>query len=93
MWCWASASGLDYEGTCHLHAYVHYCGAIGCIMGLAFAPYVPRCREKMCFLDVVSIHQANEDDMKRGIYAIGGFLAVSSELQIMWDQPYLVRSL
>ena len=58
-------------------------------MALALAPYMPRFREKTCFLDVVSIHQADEEDMKRGIYAIGGFLAVSSELQLMWDRSYL----
>ena len=86
-----SAAGLDYEGTCHLRVYVHYFGLVGSLIALALAPYVPRFREKMCFLDVVSIHQADEDDLKRGIYAIGGFLAVSSELQIFWDQEYLEK--
>ena len=81
--------GLDYESTCSFRVYAHYFGMIGCILGLLLAPYLPRWRPKTCFLDVVSINQANEEQMEQGIYAIGGFLAVSSELRILWDGPFL----
>ena len=30
--------------------------------------------------------------MERGVYGIGGFLRVSSELRILWSGPYLPRS-
>ena len=38
----------------------------------------------------VSINQA-EEEKEVGIYAIGGFLAVSEELMILWDRPYFSR--
>ena len=86
-------AGFAYEGSCTLRVYTHYFGMMGGILGLLLAPYIPSFREKMCFLDVVSIHQADQVYMQRGIYAIGGFLAVSAELQILWDRPYLYSSL
>ena len=30
--------------------------------------------------------------MERGVYGIGGFLRISSELRILWSAPYLPRS-
>ena len=45
----------------------------------------------MCFLDVVSINQVDPELMDRGIYGLGGFLAASSELRILWSPPYLSR--
>ena len=30
--------------------------------------------------------------MERGIYSLGGFLAVASELRVLWSRPYLTRS-
>jgi len=46
---------------------------------------------KDCFLDIVSINQVDEDLMERGIYGLGGCLAVSKELRILWSKPYLSR--
>lgn len=86
-----TCTSFAYEGSCTLRVYTHYFGMMGGILGLLLAPYIPSFREKMCFLDVVSIHQADQVYMQRGIYAIGGFLAVSAELQILWDRPYFDR--
>ncbi|CAE7303069.1 unnamed protein product [Symbiodinium natans] len=67
-------------------------GFFGSILGLLASPYLPQlCGSKMCFLDVVCIHQADPDLMKRGIYGLGGFLTASSELRILWSPPYLSR--
>ncbi|CAE7359424.1 unnamed protein product [Symbiodinium sp. CCMP2456] len=46
---------------------------------------------KDCFLDIVSINQVDEELMERGIYGLGGCLAVSKELRILWSKPYLSR--
>ena len=42
-------------------------------MGLLLAPYFPNiCGQRtMCFLDVVSIHQVDQELMERGIYGLG----------------------
>ena len=82
-------TSLEFEGTCFSHLFAHYLGLIGTLIGLLVAPYL-RCCDKMCFLDVVSINQA-EEEKEVGIYAIGGFLAVSAELTILWDRPYFSR--
>lgn len=80
---------IDYESSCSFRIYGHYFGLIGWILALLVAPYWPG--HRTCFLDVVSINQADEHQMEEGIYSIGGFLAVSSELQILWDRPYFGR--
>ncbi|CAE7555658.1 unnamed protein product [Symbiodinium natans] len=67
-------------------------GLFGSILGLLASPYLPQLGgSKMCFLDVVCIHQADPDKMQRGIYGLGGFLSASSELRILWSPPYLSR--
>ena len=85
-----SCTSLDFEGTCSSHLFAHYLGLVGTLIGLLAAPYL-RCCDKMCFLDVVSINQSTEEEKEVGIYAIGGFLAVSAELTILWDWPYFSR--
>ena len=64
-------------------------------LGLFASPYFPRpSRQRdMCFLDLASIHQADAQLMERGIYGIGGFLSISSELRVLWSAPYLSRIL
>lgn len=52
-----TCTSFAYEGSCTLRVYTHYFGMMGGILGLLLAPYIPSFREKMCFLDVVSIHQ------------------------------------
>mmetsp|Transcript_53653 Transcript_53653/g.128317 ORF Transcript_53653/g.128317 Transcript_53653/m.128317 type:complete len:514 (-) Transcript_53653:34-1575(-) len=62
-------------------------------LGLVSAPYFPSTRRQsdICFVDVASIHQSDKDLMERGIYGIGGFLSISSELRVLWSAPYLSR--
>ena len=57
---------------------------------LLVSPYMPR-SGLTCFLDVVCVHQTDEDLMKQGIYNIGGVLAVSANLHVLWSPPYLSR--
>lgn len=66
-------------------------GFLGSMAGFWGSPYIPQFHTDMCFLDVVSINQADPELMGRGIYGLGGFLAVSSELRILWSRPYLTR--
>ena len=60
---------------------------------MVIIPYLPSfCRKpSMCFLDVVSIHQTDEELMHRGIYGLGGFLTQSEELWVLWSPPYFTR--
>lgn len=84
--CW-------FGGTCEYGPWIPCGAAFGSFVGLVSSPYLPSlvCRREMCFLDAVSINQVNPELKERGIYGIGGFLAVSSELRILWSQPYLSR--
>ena len=68
-------------------------GFVGSFIGLVLTPYLPALRDRhpVCFLDVVSIHQADQELMERGIYGLGGFLRVSKELRVLWSAPYLSR--
>lgn len=72
-------------------------GPIGSFLGLLTAPYMPHwaaCGGKsreMCFFDAACINQADPDLMQRGVYGLSGFLAVASELRILWSPPYLSR--
>eukprot|EP00435_Cladocopium_sp_Y103_P048374 s407_g14.t1 len=76
---------------CERGTWVRVFGFLGSVMGLWGSPYIPQVHNEMCFLDVVSINQADPELMGRGIYGLGGFLAVSSELRILWSRPYLTR--
>eukprot|EP00435_Cladocopium_sp_Y103_P047456 s407_g13.t4 len=76
---------------CERGIWVRVFGFLGSVVGLWGSPYIPHFHHEMCFLDVVSINQVDEDLMGRGIYGLGGFLAVSSELRILWSKPYLTR--
>ncbi|CAJ1440172.1 unnamed protein product [Effrenium voratum] len=54
-------------------------------------PYLPQLKSMMCFLDAVSINQADGQLMEQGVYGIGGFLSISQELRILWTPLYLSR--
>ncbi|CAJ1369219.1 unnamed protein product [Effrenium voratum] len=60
-------------------------GFLGVALALLLLPYVPdrMAKKDMAFLDVVSIHQTDEELMERGIYGLGGFLSVSKELRVL----------
>ncbi|CAJ1338288.1 unnamed protein product [Effrenium voratum] len=61
------------------------------LLGFAVAPYLARFRSDQCFLDVACIHQTDEKLMERGVYGLGGFLARSKTLLILWSKPYFSR--
>ena len=42
-------------------------------------------------LPAQGINQVDPETMERGIYGLGGFLAASDELLILWSKPYLSR--
>eukprot|EP00438_Fugacium_kawagutii_P008835 Skav208535 [mRNA] locus=scaffold1216:84052:85874:- [translate_table: standard] len=52
------------------------------------SPYLPF-KTHMCFFDVACIHQGALEMFERGIYGIGGCLAVTKELRILYTSQYL----
>lgn len=59
------------------------------LLGLAVAPF--RCSSEICFVDVVSIDQADPQLTRLGVYGLAGFLSRSKELRVLWSPPYLSR--
>lgn len=81
-----------FKGEVHFFFWPMLAGFLGTWMGLLLSPYVNSLsKPKMCFLDVVSIHQTDQELMERGIYGLGGFLSVAKELRVLWSTPYLSR--
>ncbi|CAK9099358.1 Uncharacterized protein SCF082_LOCUS46531 [Durusdinium trenchii] len=67
-------------------------GLVAQIIGLYVSPYVPsRAGWGTCFVDFMSINQADEELMQKGIRGIGGFLQHSKVLLILWSPAYLSR--
>ena len=81
----------DFEEYCPCGSWNLFGGVACSIAAFLLAPYLPDSRPQSCFLDVVSINQANEEKMLQGIYGLGGFLKASRELRILWSPPYLSR--
>ncbi|CAK9073673.1 unnamed protein product [Durusdinium trenchii] len=63
------------------------------LLGLVLAVYIPEwvSSSPTCFLDAVSINQADQALMQQGVYGLGGFLKASKELRILWSSPYFLR--
>ncbi|CAE7942038.1 clpC [Symbiodinium necroappetens] len=78
--------GKDY--TCPFGAWGLYLSNLVSLVVLVLAPGGA---SKLCFLDVASINQADNNMKERGIFGLGGFLKVSQELRILWSRPYLSR--
>ncbi|OLP96744.1 putative serine/threonine-protein kinase [Symbiodinium microadriaticum] len=87
-------SHMNFTAVFEGDSYVFPFGAWGLFLA-NFAPVVIAIAApggtKDCFLDIVSINQVDEELMERGIYGLGGCLAVSKELRILWSKPYLSR--
>ena len=66
---------------------------LSAICGLFCAPYLASCsgRTSRCFYDAACVNQVDPVQRERGIYGIGGFLALSGQLWILWSPPYLSR--
>eukprot|EP00438_Fugacium_kawagutii_P036188 Skav232975 [mRNA] locus=scaffold1735:430579:431985:+ [translate_table: standard] len=58
------------------------------LFSLCLSPYLP-VKTHTCFLDVACIHQGQPEMFERGIYGIGGCLAVTKELRILYTSQYL----
>eukprot|EP00438_Fugacium_kawagutii_P016738 Skav205937 [mRNA] locus=scaffold2739:219377:220819:- [translate_table: standard] len=58
------------------------------LIGIYFSPYLPF-KTQTCFFDVACIHQGESEMFERGIYAIGGCLAVAKELRVLYTSQYL----
>ena len=61
---------------------------VSMILGLCLAPYLPF-KTKHCFLDIACIHQEEHELFERGLYGIGGCLAVAKELRVLYSPEYL----
>ena len=63
------------------------------LSGLACAPHMCSSwrRTPGCFYDVACVNQGDPEQRERGIYGIGGFLAITKQLRILWSPPYLSR--
>ena len=61
---------------------------VSMIMGFCLAPYLPY-KTTHCFLDVACIHQEEHELFERGLYGIGGCLAVAKELRVLYSPEYL----
>eukprot|EP00438_Fugacium_kawagutii_P011988 Skav206719 [mRNA] locus=scaffold967:137519:138976:- [translate_table: standard] len=58
------------------------------LLGICLSPYLPF-RTHVCFFDAACIHQGQLEMFERGIYGIGGCLAVTKELRILYTSEYL----
>ncbi|CAE7576100.1 unnamed protein product, partial [Symbiodinium pilosum] len=84
------ADVLGFKKACPFAPWVYLSGVLTALIGLFLSPYwLFVCHSPKCFLDVVSINQADPDLMERGIYGLGGFLSISNELRVLWSPPYL----
>jgi len=73
---------VDFTGSSKLGGWLIPASMLGSFLGLLLSPFLPSSSGNSCFLDVVSVHQSDQQLNERGIYGIGGFLAVSREMQV-----------
>ncbi|CAE7364981.1 unnamed protein product, partial [Symbiodinium sp. CCMP2456] len=66
-------------------------GFVSSMIGLIVSPYLPSRRSDMAFVDCTCVHQVDQVLMQQGINNIGGFLAASKELRVLWSSTYLSR--
>ena len=65
---------------------------VGVIVGLATIFLGSRlCTRTAGFLDCACISQTDEEQKKEGVRNLGGFLHVSDELIVLWDEKYFTR--
>ncbi|CAE7040204.1 amt-3 [Symbiodinium natans] len=79
-----------FQGLCPMGCWILASGILGPLLVSFASLYVP-CRSPVCFVDVACIHQEDPALMLRGVHGIGGFLAVTRELRVLWSPPYLSR--
>ena len=86
---------LSYEADAHYFPWIYLSTTCTLPLCIAVLPYLLglSCKQKMCFFDLVSINQTDEDMMNLGIYGLAAFLSVSQELHVLWSPPYFSRFL
>ncbi|CAK9036555.1 unnamed protein product [Durusdinium trenchii] len=82
---------FNWSGWGVLGCWMRVSGLLGMVTGLFMAPYWPRCRSTLAFVDVVSIDQIDPEMTRRGVYGLGGFLSHSSELRVLWSPQLFSR--
>ena len=80
---------VNFSSTSKLGCWLICLSMAGSLSGLLLSPFLPSSFGSSCFLDVVSVHQSDQQLNERGIYGIGGFLAVSREMQVLWSRLLL----
>lgn len=76
---------------CTFSYWLFLLGPMGLMAGLMVSPYLPR-SESVCFLDLACIH-AESSLKRRGINNIGGCLAVSQELRVLYHPSNFTSNL
>ena len=74
--------------------WIRLSGLLGFAIGLLTAAYWPSWPLRpsdLAFVDVVSIDQGDPHLTQQGVYGLGGFLALSSELRVLWSAPLFSR--
>ena len=87
------SSTVGYEVDISCGPWIFLVTFVSAICGLFCAPYIASCycRTSSCFYDAACVNQVDPIQRERGIYGIGGFLAISQQLLILWSPPYLSR--
>ncbi|CAE7661390.1 tktB, partial [Symbiodinium sp. CCMP2456] len=82
----------SWSGWVVMSPWMRLAGILSFAVGLAVAAYWPNWpRSDLAFVDVVSIDQADPSMTQRGVYGLGGFLALSRELMVLWSPPLFTR--
>ena len=83
----------DYQVDIPCGLWIFFVTFLSAVLGLFCAPYIASfsCRASRCFYDVACVNQVDPIQREHGIYGIGGFLALSQQLWILWSPPYLSR--
>ncbi|CAE7657252.1 amt-3 [Symbiodinium pilosum] len=86
------ANLLGFQGVCPLGCWILLGGTLGPALVSLVSLYFP-CRSPICFVDVACIHQEDKALMQRGVHGIGGFLAVTRELRVLWSRLWCIFEL
>eukprot|EP00438_Fugacium_kawagutii_P006384 Skav214717 [mRNA] locus=scaffold2250:201058:202488:+ [translate_table: standard] len=81
----------EFDKTCPMGPYATILTSIFGFSALLLSPYLAWGSKDDIFYDFACIHQTDDELRKRGIYGIGGWLAVTQELRILWSPLYLTR--
>ena len=85
-------SWADYQGQTAVAPWTLLVSSVVLHCSLHSAPlWASLLANSSCFYDAACIQQVDPAQRERGIYGIGGFLAVTKEMRILWSPPYLSR--